>query len=92
MWTLSRSRRARRLVTITRQLGEPGSSAPAESFLVDDGPARVGLVAAVTAPFCRACDRVRLTADGQIRNCLFARTCPELRVNGLYTGPYPVRA
>jgi cyclic pyranopterin phosphate synthase len=58
----------------------PGrGSAPAESFLVDDGPARVGLIAAVTAPFCQACDRVRLTADGQIRNCLFARTETDLR-------------
>ena len=63
-----------------RIAGLPGrGSAPAESFLVDDGPARVGLVAAVTAPFCRACDRVRLTADGQIRNCLFARTETDLR-------------
>jgi len=58
----------------------PGrGSAPAESFLVDDGPARVGLIAAVTAPFCQACDRVRLTADGQIRNCLFARVETDLR-------------
>jgi cyclic pyranopterin phosphate synthase len=47
-------------------------SAPAESFLVDGGPARVGVIGSVTRPFCGACDRVRLTADGQIRNCLFA--------------------
>jgi cyclic pyranopterin phosphate synthase len=33
----------------------------------------------VTQPFCGACDRVRLTADGQIRNCLFARTESDLR-------------
>jgi len=46
---------------------------PAERFLVDDGPATVGVIASVTAPFCGACDRVRLTADGQLRNCLFAR-------------------
>ena len=63
-----------------RLVALPGrGSAPAESFLVDNGPARVGLVAAVTAPFCRACDRVRLTADGQVRNCLFARTETDLR-------------
>jgi GTP 3',8-cyclase len=54
-------------------------SAPAEAFLVDGGPARVGVIASVTRPFCGACDRVRLTADGQIRNCLFAREESDLR-------------
>ncbi|HEY3201152.1 MAG TPA: GTP 3',8-cyclase MoaA, partial [Actinomycetes bacterium] len=44
-------------------------SAPAEAFLVDGGPARVGVIASVTRPFCGTCDRVRLTADGQVRNC-----------------------
>ena len=54
-------------------------SAPAEAFLVDGGPARVGVIASVTRPFCGTCDRVRLTADGQIRNCLFARSESDLR-------------
>ncbi|MGH3255165.1 MAG: GTP 3',8-cyclase MoaA [Streptosporangiaceae bacterium] len=54
-------------------------SAPAETFLVDGGPARVGVIASVTRPFCGNCDRVRLTADGQVRNCLFARTESDLR-------------
>ncbi|HQY96120.1 MAG TPA: GTP 3',8-cyclase MoaA, partial [Phycicoccus sp.] len=54
-------------------------SAPAELFLVDGGPATVGIIASVSAPFCGACDRVRLTADGQLRNCLFARTEVDLR-------------
>ncbi|HEX4016028.1 MAG TPA: GTP 3',8-cyclase MoaA [Frankiaceae bacterium] len=59
---------------------EPGrGSAPAETFLVDGGPAKVGIIASVTAPFCANCDRVRLTADGQIRDCLFARTESDLR-------------
>ena len=58
----------------------PGrGSAPAEEFLVDDGPATVGVIASVTKPFCAACDRVRLTADGQLRNCLFAREESDLR-------------
>ena len=35
----------------------------------------------MTRPFCGACDRVRLTADGQIRNCLFARTESDLRTS-----------
>jgi len=54
-------------------------SAPAETFLVNGGPARVGVIGSVTRPFCGACDRVRLTADGQVRNCLFARTESNLR-------------
>jgi len=54
-------------------------SAPAEIFLVDGGPARVGVISSVTRPFCGACDRVRLTADGQVRNCLFAREESDLR-------------
>jgi GTP 3',8-cyclase len=54
-------------------------SAPAETFLVDGGPDRVGVIASVTRPFCGTCDRVRLTADGQVRNCLFARTESDLR-------------
>jgi GTP 3',8-cyclase len=54
-------------------------SAPAETFLVDEGPALVGVIGSVTRPFCGACDRVRLTADGQVRNCLFARTESNLR-------------
>jgi cyclic pyranopterin phosphate synthase len=59
---------------------EPRGSAPAELFLVDGGPATVGIIASVTRPFCGNCDRVRLTADGQIRNCLFAREESDLRV------------
>ncbi|CAN5428835.1 GTP 3',8-cyclase MoaA [soil metagenome] len=58
---------------------EPRGSAPAEKFLVDGGPATVGVIASVTRPFCGDCDRVRLTADGQVRNCLFARSESDLR-------------
>ncbi len=51
----------------------PGrGGAPAERFLLDSGPASVGVIASVTAPFCGNCDRLRLTADGQLRNCLFS--------------------
>ena len=46
--------------------------APAERWRLDDGPHEVGVIASVTAPFCGDCDRLRLTADGQLRNCLFA--------------------
>ena len=59
-------------------VGERGA-APAEKFLLDDGPATVGVIASVTAPFCGSCDRVRLTADGYLRSCLFAREETDLR-------------
>jgi cyclic pyranopterin phosphate synthase len=59
--------------------GAPRGSAPAELFDVDGGPATVGIIASVTRPFCGDCDRVRLTADGQVRNCLFAREESDLR-------------
>jgi GTP 3',8-cyclase len=60
---------------------DPGrrGSAPAERFLIDGGPQAVGVIASVTRPFCGNCDRVRLTADGQVRNCLFARKESDLR-------------
>ncbi|MCU1538207.1 MAG: cyclohydrolase subunit MoaA [Humibacillus sp.] len=54
-------------------------SAPAERFLVDGGPQTVGIIASVSDPFCAACDRTRLTADGQVRNCLFSTTETDLR-------------
>lgn len=58
----------------------PGrGAAPAERFLVDGGPGTVGIIASVTAPFCGACDRLRLTADGQLRSCLFSREESDLR-------------
>ena len=62
--------------------GDRGS-APAEKWLVaasDCHPAgTVGVIASVTAPFCAACDRTRLTADGQVRTCLFSLTETDLR-------------
>jgi cyclic pyranopterin phosphate synthase len=64
---------------------EARGSAPAQTFVVGGGPAKVGIIASVTRPFCGACDRVRLTADGQIRNCLFAREESDLRA-ALRTG------
>lgn len=65
--------------TLTDDTERERGAAPAETFLVNGGPARVGVIASVTRPFCGSCDRVRLTADGQIRNCLFARSESDLR-------------
>jgi cyclic pyranopterin phosphate synthase len=47
-------------------------SAPAERYRFADGRGEIGVVASVTRPFCGTCDRLRLTADGAIRNCLFS--------------------
>jgi cyclic pyranopterin phosphate synthase len=60
-------------------------AAPAETWLVEGyvdsvgQPALVGVIASVTQPFCGACDRTRLTADGQVRNCLFGQDETDLR-------------
>ena len=70
----------------------PGrGGAPAERWALDGGPHTVGVIASVTAPFCGDCDRLRLTADGQIRNCLFSTTeydlLPILRAAGSHDAP-----
>jgi cyclic pyranopterin phosphate synthase len=65
--------------TLTPEGEEKRGSAPAERWLVDGGPQRVGVIASVTRPFCRTCDRTRLTADGQVRTCLFATEESDLR-------------
>jgi cyclic pyranopterin phosphate synthase len=46
--------------------------APASEFVFADGVGRVGIIASVSRPFCMSCNRIRLTADGKLRNCLFA--------------------
>jgi cyclic pyranopterin phosphate synthase len=46
--------------------------APAMDFVYADGRGRVGMIASISRPFCRSCNRVRLTAEGKLRNCLFA--------------------
>ncbi|MFD2417418.1 GTP 3',8-cyclase MoaA [Amycolatopsis pigmentata] len=70
-FTLTPSRQARR-------------GAPAERWLVDGGPGDVGVIASVTRPFCSACERTRLTADGAVRSCLFSNDETDLR--GLLRG------
>ncbi|MCC3775283.1 GTP 3',8-cyclase MoaA [Streptomyces sp. UNOB3_S3] len=65
--------------TLTPEGEDARGSAPAERWTVDGGPARVGVIASVTRPFCAACDRTRLTADGQVRTCLFATEESDLR-------------
>jgi len=54
-------------------------SAPAERFVYRDGQGEVGVIPSVTRPFCGSCDRIRLTADGQLRSCLFSVDEVDLR-------------
>jgi cyclic pyranopterin phosphate synthase len=53
--------------------------APAERFRYVDGGGEVGVIPSVTRPFCEQCDRIRLTADGQLRSCLFSLEDHDLR-------------
>lgn len=52
---------------------------PAERYRFADGAGEIGVIGSVTAPFCDSCDRVRLTAEGQLRSCLFATDEHDLR-------------
>ncbi len=89
------ARRRRRLAAATRSCPRPRSSPastrcsrssrsrrgsePAERFRYLDGLGEVGVIPSVTEPFCEQCDRIRLTADGQLRSCLFSLEDHDLR-------------
>jgi len=58
----------------------PGrGSQPAQRYRFRDGAGEIGVIATVTEPFCEQCDRIRLTADGKLRNCLFALDETDIR-------------
>jgi GTP 3',8-cyclase len=57
----------------------PRGDEPAELWAYADGRGRVGAIPSVTAPFCASCDRVRLTAEGKLRSCLFSLEETDLR-------------
>jgi GTP 3',8-cyclase len=59
--------------------GRAREAAPAESYRYADGRGKIGVIASVTRPFCGNCDRIRLTAEGELRNCLFAVRETDLR-------------
>jgi cyclic pyranopterin phosphate synthase len=66
-------------------LSGPGGTAPAERFRFADGEGEIGLISSVSEPFCGTCNRLRVTADGALRNCLFSddeRTVRDLLRNG----------
>jgi cyclic pyranopterin phosphate synthase len=73
------------LEILTREIGplvpSPGQDprAPASDYDFADGIGGVGIIASISRPFCGACNRIRLTADGKLRNCLFARDEADVR-------------
>jgi GTP 3',8-cyclase len=71
-------RTLRRHYGIIEPIDEPGSSAPADRFALGDGTT-FGIISSTTAPFCRLCDRSRLTADGMWYLCLYAVRGLDLR-------------
>jgi cyclic pyranopterin phosphate synthase len=66
------------LATLTREIAplapvpDPDPRAPASEYRYTDGGGTVGIIASVSKPFCLNCNRIRLTADGKLRYCLFA--------------------
>ena len=71
---------ARVRTILESELGElqlanrPDNSQPAVDYVYANGPGRVGFINPVSEPFCHACDRLRLTSEGQFRNCLFSQS------------------
>ena len=70
-----------------RAVGRPGSPAPALDYEYADGGGRVGFIASISRPFCMSCNRIRLTSDGKLRNCLFS--LEETDIRGLLRGDAP---
>ncbi|APW59703.1 GTP 3',8-cyclase MoaA [Paludisphaera borealis] len=81
------------LETLAREVGPLAPApnqdprAPAVDYDYLDGKGRVGMIASVSRPFCMSCNRIRLTSDGKLRNCLFA--LDETDVRGLLRSNAP---
>jgi cyclic pyranopterin phosphate synthase len=73
-----RTRINERFLLVAKRV-ERGSETATRYRFADGAPGEIGIIAPVTEPFCGACSRVRLTADGQIRTCLFSKTEHSLR-------------
>lgn len=79
IWSPERVLSAQEILSQLAQAGIPAEpamkvdpSAPADEYRYLDGGGVLGIIASVTKPFCQSCNRIRLTADGMLRNCLFA--------------------
>ena len=85
IWNLDRVLTADRMIrSLSEEFGplhavpDADPRAPATEYRFDDGY-RVGFIASVSRPFCMNCNRLRLTAEGKLRNCLFAREEMDIR-------------
>lgn len=72
---------AHKLDSPTSMVGHGG---PAQDFEFADGVGRIGFIASISQPFCMSCNRIRITADGKLRNCLFS--LDETDIRGLLRG------
>ena len=54
-------------------------SGPARYFRLDDSPAKIGVISPISNHFCASCNRIRISADGQARGCLFSRETTDLK-------------
>ena len=68
-----------RIETVYPVETEARGSEPASRYRYQDGAGAFGVIASVTQPFCEGCDRIRITAEGALRNCLFAVQETDLR-------------
>ncbi|HEX8853743.1 MAG TPA: GTP 3',8-cyclase MoaA [Pyrinomonadaceae bacterium] len=68
-----------RFLLVAKGARERGSETASRYRFADGAPGEIGIIAPVTEPFCGACSRIRLTADGQIRTCLFSKVEHSLR-------------
>ncbi len=59
--------------------GAHDRNAPATDFVFEDGIGRIGFIASISQPFCMSCNRIRITADGKLRNCLFSLEETDIR-------------
>jgi GTP 3',8-cyclase len=91
LWDISQVLTADEMIAILeaefgplRPIADPDPRAPATEYEFEDG-SRVGFIASVSRPFCQNCNRLRLTSDGKLRNCLFARDETDIR-NALECG------
>jgi cyclic pyranopterin phosphate synthase len=78
-WEMKKVLPAEEILASLRKVGElelarDNPHDPATKYRYEDGKGEVGVIPSVTEPFCSTCNRIRLTADGMVRTCLFSTT------------------
>src|SRR5262249_21391780 len=67
------------LVPVDQATDPYANGGPAKDFVFEDGIGYIGFIASVSQPFCMSCNRIRITADGKLRNCLFSLEETDIR-------------